>query len=265
VAVHPTEAKAWAMYADFLNAEDRTEEAVVMWKKSLEYDNSRFLIWDMVMNALYDNQQPDSLLKYASEAAVLFPEQSMTWFYRGAAEADLGKYPEAVASLETALDLNIAKSEVKTKVWFLLAECYMMTGQDDRSDQMYDKLLSENSTNVVAMNSWAYALALHNRNIEKARQLINSAIQENQDNVDFQHTNGLVYFREGNFVKATEAYKRALQLGGEKEGALLEHYADALYFLGDINEALRYWQMAREMGGTSKLIDRKISDKKYYE
>jgi len=147
----------------------------------------------------------------------------------------------------------------------LLAECYMMTGQDELSDQMYDQLLFENSTNVVAMNAWAYALALNNRNIEKARQLIDAAILENPDNVDFQHTLGLVYFREGNYIKATEAYKRSLQLGGEKDGALLEHYADVLYVSGNAQEALRYWQMAREMGGTSSLIDRKISDKKYYE
>ena len=265
VAVHPNDAKAWAMYADFLNAADRTEEAVVMWKKSLEFDNSRFLIWDMVMNALYDEQQPDSLLKYATDATELFPEQSNAWFYRGTAEADLGLYEKAITSLDAALDMNISKPEMKTQVWFLLAECYMMTGQDELSDQMYDQLLFENSTNVVAMNAWAYALALHNRNIEKARQLIDAAILENPDNVDFQHTLGLVYFREGNYIKATEAYKRSLQLGGEKDGALLEHYADVLYVSGNAQEALRYWQMAREMGGTSSLIDRKISDKKYYE
>jgi len=265
VAVHPTEAKAWAMYADFLNADDRTDEAVDMWKKSLQFDNSKFVIWEMVMSALYENQQYDSLLVYAGEASELFPEQGMAWFYRGAAEADMGKYDKAIISLESALELNIVKKEARTKVMFLLAESYLMTGKDELSDKMYKELLTDNSTNVVAMNSWAYALALHNRNIEKARQLIDAAIQENQDNVDFQHTLGLVYFREGNYPKAMEAYKRSFQLGGEKDGALLEHYADVLYFSGDVPEALRYWQMAREMGGTSELIDRKISDKKYYE
>lgn len=265
VKLHPTEAKSWAMYADFLNAADRTDEAVIKWKRSLELDSSRFQIWELVLNGLYDGKQADSLLLYAGRAADLFPEQATVWFFLGAAQVDAGKYIEAETSLEMASDLSLSKKEMKTQMQYLLAETYLKNGKVAKSDEMFELLISNNPDNAVAKNRYAYSLAVRNKNISRAAELIGQVIAANSDKIDFQHTRALVLFREAKFKDAVDTYEQAMHLGGEKDGALLEHYADALFFLGRVDEAVRFWQNAREMGGAGLLIDKKITDKKYYE
>ncbi|MGD9493343.1 MAG: tetratricopeptide repeat protein [Bacteroidales bacterium] len=265
VSVHADEAKAWAMYADFLNADDRMDEAMVMWKKSLEFDKSVFTIWNLMMNVFYDNQQYDSLLTYASEAAELFPEQSSVWFFLGLAQYHAAMFEKAVVSLEFASDLRLSNKEMKNESLFLLADTYAKTGRNDDSDAMFEKLIGEDPDNVVAKNAYAYSLALRKNNIDRAQQLISEALTGNEDKAEFQHTYGLVLFRLGKYLEAAEAYRKAIELGGDDDGALLEHYADVLFFQNKTEDALRFWLMARELGGAGKMIDQKITDKKYYE
>lgn len=265
VSVHPTEAKAWAMYADFLNADDRTDEALLKWEKALEFDKSVFQIWELVLNTLYDNQQYDSLLTYSEQAMEMYPEQSIVWFFLGAAQYNAALYDKAAASLEAAIDLRLSKKEMYNDAMYLLAEAYLKTGRNAESDEMFERLIEADPNNFVAMNAYAYSLALRGEKTEKARVLIEKALPENSDKSEFQHTLGLVLFREKKYNEAADAYRKAINLGGDDDGALLEHYADVLYFLGNTADAVKYWTMAADLGGTGKWIDKKITDKKYYE
>ena len=265
VRVHPEEAKAWAMYADFLNVDDRENEALLMWKKSLEFDKSVFTIWNMVMNIFYENRQYDSLLTYSTEASELFPEQSAVWFFLGVSQYFVGMYDKAESSLDFASDMRLPNAKMKSETMYLLAELYLKTGRNSESDAMFEKLTESDPNNAVAKNAYSYSLALRKENIAKAQQMINEALSGNEDKSEFQHTYGLVLFRLGQYEKSAEAYRKAMELGGEDDGALLEHYADALYFLNRKDDALRFWMMSRELGGVGKMIDKKITDKKYYE
>jgi len=174
-------------------------------------------------------------------------------------------FEKAVVSLEFASDLRLSNKEMKNESLFLLADTYAKTGRNDDSDAMFEKLIGEDPDNVVAKNAYAYSLALRKNNIDRAQQLIAEALTGNEDKAEFQHTYGLVLFRLGKYLEAAEAYRKAIELGGDDDGALLEHYADVLFFQNKTEDALHFWLMARELGGVGKMIDQKITDKKYYE
>ena len=59
--------------------------------------------------------------------------------------------------------------------------------------------------------------------------------------------------------------KKSLDNGGESDGSVLEHYGDILFKQGKLPEALKYWSRAKEKGGASDKIDRKISEQKIGE
>ena len=46
---------------------------------------------------------------------------------------------------------------------------------------------------------------------------------------------------------------------------MLEHYGDILFMLDMLEEARQYWEKAKNSGGTSEVLKRKISEKKYIE
>ncbi len=266
VKIHYNEAKAWAMYADFLNSKNREDEALMMWKKSLEYDKSVYAIWNLVMDLFYKNQQYDSLLKYSAEASDLFPEQSSAWFYLGVAQYYAELYPKAELSLELSLDLPMSKSDKKNTAMYFLAKSYLKNGKNSKSDAMFEKLIKADSDNLNAKNDYAYSLALRNENIDKAKKLTEEVLDKNNNKFEYQHTYGLVLFRLEQYDNSINAYLKAIDLAGNDcNGALLEHYADVLYFKGKNSEALKFWIKARDLGGAGKFIDKKIADKKYYE
>jgi tetratricopeptide (TPR) repeat protein len=69
----------------------------------------------------------------------------------------------------------------------------------------------------------------------------------------------------GRYNEAKEWLEKALNNGGDSNGVILEHYGDVWFKLGNTTEALKYWKEALEKGGASKMIQRKIDEKKYIE
>ena len=60
--------------------------------------------------------------------------------------------------------------------------------------------------------------------------------------------------------------EKAMSNGANKSAAVLEHYGDILFKLGDITKAIENWEKAKEAGdGASEFLDRKILEKKLFE
>ena len=57
--------------------------------------------------------------------------------------------------------------------------------------------------------------------------------------------------------------QQSLDHGGDKTGRTLELAGDIHAKLGKIPEAIAYWEKAQAIGGTSNLIEIKISDERY--
>jgi tetratricopeptide (TPR) repeat protein len=66
------------------------------------------------------------------------------------------------------------------------------------------------------------------------------------------------------YPEALKHLEKAVKLT-PSNGAILEHYGDVLYKLGEKEKALEQWKKAKEAGETSPFIDKKISDKVLYE
>ena len=44
-----------------------------------------------------------------------------------------------------------------------------------------------------------------------------------------------------------------------------EHYGDIMFQLGDTDTAIKNWKKAKDNGGGSPILERKINEKKYVE
>ena len=59
--------------------------------------------------------------------------------------------------------------------------------------------------------------------------------------------------------------KKAYNNGGQESGVVNEHYGDVLFKLGQTDEALKFWIIAKTKEDYSELLDKKIKDINYYE
>jgi tetratricopeptide (TPR) repeat protein len=74
-----------------------------------------------------------------------------------------------------------------------------------------------------------------------------------------------VLFKQKKYKEASEWILKAVQNKEEPSAEVLEHYGDTLYKLGDASGALEYWLKAKQKGPASELLDKKITEKKYFQ
>ena len=128
---------------------------------------------------------------------------------------------------------------------------------------MYEKALSYNASNIPVLNNYSYFLAMEGRDLDKAERMSAQAVKAEPDNATYLDTYAWIFFKQGNYSLARIYLQNALDKTKEE---LFEHCGDILFMLGEVDEAVTYWQKALEAGSESaELLQKKIKNKKYIE
>ncbi len=90
-------------------------------------------------------------------------------------------------------------------------------------------------------------------------------VEKFPDNSTYLDTHAWVLFKKGEYTLAKFYMEAAIKNGGDENATLLEHYGDILFMLQKLDEAKKYWEKARSLGGASAVLDRKIKEQKYFE
>lgn len=263
---HPGDPRAMSLYGDLLYRSDQPEKAHEVITKVLEKDQSNYGVWEQQMfieNQLGMNKKLAETSKTASE---LFPMQPLPYLFNGFANYQQKEYEKARKSLETGSKLVVGNDKLQAQFYSTLGDIYNELGNNEKSDENYDKALAISPADAYVLNNYSYYLSLRGENLDKAREMAKKANDLEPDNPSFMDTYGWVLYKSGEYDQAEQWVKKALD-HTEKDGAvLLEHYGDILYKLGRKDEALEYWQKARDAGGeASEFLDKKIADQKLYE
>ncbi|MCK4980326.1 MAG: hypothetical protein KAS62_08010 [Candidatus Delongbacteria bacterium] len=95
----------------------------------------------------------------------------------------------------------------------------------DKAFEIYDMTISKFPKQFTLKNNYAYLLAQHNRNIEKALALVKNALNEDPNNISFLDTMAWIYYIKGDHQKAEEYIEQAFA----QPGALLDANSKELY------------------------------------
>ncbi|HNW97578.1 MAG TPA: tetratricopeptide repeat protein [Bacteroidales bacterium] len=265
VATHPNEAKAYSMYGDFLIRDHKLTEAKEQYQKAIAIDSSKYAIWEQLLY-IESEQKNYSLLQNDSKRALeLFPEQAGLYLMNGASLLMLKKYDEAITTLNKGVFMAAYDNSLLKNFYTYLGDSYYAKQSYKEAFSSYDKVLDIDSLNVYVLNNYSYYLSLRNENLDKAEKMAGRMIKVVSDNSSYLDTYAWVLFKENRFSDAEIFLKKALDAGGDKNAVILEHYGDVLYKLNKEDKALEYWQKAKDTGKASDLLDKKITDRKYYE
>lgn len=265
VSAHPNEAKAWSIYGDFLGRDLKPEAAREKFRKALEQDKNVYLIWNQVIVLDAQLNDTESLYKDSKQAMDLFPTQAPVYFFFANAAFRKELYKEALDALLAGKDLVIDNKALLFEFHQLLGDTYHKLGEHNESDKSYEAALKIDPNNVYVLNNYAYYLSVRKVNLEKAAEMSKKSNQLQPNQATFEDTYGWILFTQKNYTEAEEWLRKALTNGGSNSGTILEHYGDVLFHLGKKDEALNYWKQAKQKTGTSKQIENKIRDQKYYE
>lgn len=261
VEVHPEDDAGHAIYGDLLYQDKQYKQAREQYLISLEGNRKNFNLWQQLIFCDTELKDFSSALAHADEALELFPGQTILYYFKATAALQLKDYSTAASMAKAGLDLGTENKNLLVQLLSISGDANNALGNYKESDAAFELALQTDATNAVILNNWAFYLSLRNQNLEKALMMAEQANRFQPNNPSNMDTYGWVYYRLKKYDQAAEWLTKALEADAENPN-INEHYGDVCYRLGRTDEALDYWKKAKQLGSTSKDLDKKINDKK---
>lgn len=131
----------------------------------------------------------------------------------------------------------------------LLSRIYQLTNRPSQANQQLEEILALTPTDPGINNDLGYTWADQGIQIDRAERMIRFALGEEPLNGAYLDSLGWVFYKQGKFGDAVNYIRRAVLLAAEDDAVLHDHFADALYRLGKIDEAKEHWEKSLELTG----------------
>ncbi len=265
VEVHPAEAKSYSAYGDILYYSGDNQAALEKYQKALDLNKSVFTIWEQVMYIYLERNNYEALLQTSEEAIDLFPNHAKAYYFNGVANGQLKKHRDAISSLQQALLMSRKNPTLRLDIYNHMAIEYYQLEEFNKSYTAFEEALKINPQNHSILNRYSYYLALRSDKLAKAKEMCAKANELNPNYPYYQDTYGWILYKMKEYSAAKEWIGKAIATGGEEMPDILEHYGDVLFQMNDIENAIINWQKALDLGSTSKILEKKITDRQLYE
>jgi len=257
-SIHPDNIPIRIAYTEYLLKNDSIQQAVPHLYYILTKEKSNYLIYEQLLFIENGNEKWDSVYSISSEALEYYPLNPLFYFYNGFSLSQLGKYNDAIDIFLSGLHY-IQDNSLKSEFYVQIAECYYKKGSKKLAYQFFEKTLSVNPQNALVLNNYSYYLSLDKSDLPKALEMSILSNKLSPDNPIFLDTHAWVLYQMENYTGALEIQLRAYELGGKENAEVVEHLGDIYQRLGNIEEALKFWEEAYSLDDTKKELKEKIA------
>lgn len=262
----PEDFLALIFYADILSQFDKTDEALVMYKKAINIDATNIAPYQQIIATYLQKENYDSLIYFADKTTKQFPDEIIPYFYKGIGYLQQKKYNEAINVFNKAVKIENTNNNLRSAIYTSLADAYQELKNYQISDSCYEAALEIDAGNATALNNYAYYLSKRNKDIDRAERMSAKSLKLQPEQSSFLDTYGWIKYKQGEYEIAKSYVAKAIELTEEDDRAVLyEHLGDIEYKLGNTKKALELWNEALSLDGTSELLRKKVKDEKLYE
>ncbi|MGE5681272.1 MAG: tetratricopeptide repeat protein [Bacillota bacterium] len=243
--------------------------------------------WVRLGGLYYDNKKYQDAADVLTEAVKSFPDSYPVNLLLGLSFSQLNNFQQAKEYLKKSIELNPKDVTALSAMGFVLNQMkqskeatgyikealkvdpnnaellgtlgmiYNTQKKWSECDSAYTEALKIDSSNVLLLNNYAYSLAERGIRLDEALRMAQTAVGKEPGNSSYLDTYGWVYFKMGNFEKAEEYVRKAIEID-KNNSTLLEHLGDIIYKEGKKNVALEIWQRAYELNSDNPELKSKI-------
>ncbi len=262
---HPDDSKAYALYGDMLLQNTKYKDAKINYKKSLELNGQVYEVQEQLIRLELGDNDIDGALKDGQNALSLFPNQAWLNYLVGVAYQQKKDFNKALSYLKTAATLETQDKDMLSQCFSSMGDCYHSTGDNSKSDEAYEKALGYNPGNAFTLNNYAYYLSVRGVSLDKAAEMSKHSNELQPGTASFEDTYAWILFKQKKYADAKVWMEKALSHDKDHSAVQAEHYGDIIFYLGDTDGAVQNWKKAKEYGGDSPVLERKINERKYIE
>ncbi|MDE5970092.1 MAG: tetratricopeptide repeat protein [Muribaculaceae bacterium] len=265
---HPHEVDVHKLYASYLVAVKDFAGAAEQQSYALDIDPSKIEEW-MGLFSLYASAGDYKKQLEAGQSALrYFPDDPRANWYVAIAYLQNEDYKSGIAQGEKALDLAWQKDSTDrallSDIACTIGDAFYKENKVDSAFMYYEKSLTFNPDNLLALNNCAYYLACENRELDRAEEMCAQVIAKEPDNPTSLDTYAWVFFKKHEYKSALEFIERALELEDEPSAELYHHAGDIYFMTGDRDKAVENWKEALRLEPENDLLQRKIKHKTFF-
>ena len=251
------------LYGTYLSMNNNTLKAREQFAKSCQINPSDYRAWDGLLNADYSAKLFDSLFIDGQKAIELYPTQPMVYLLTGIGGYESKHFDEAEEFLILGKYFVINDQELTSEFEYHLGKTYWKKGDKSEGQTYFEKALVTYPKSAKV--HYGYSVLL----LEDGQ--LNKALAQSQNAIEYQPKNAIYLDHHATILMQLKQYDEAEKILAKAividytNPLILEHYGDALFFNGKIDNAVEMWKESQKQGNTSKVLPKKIRDKKYYD
>jgi len=244
--------------------------------------------WVRLGGLYFDNRRYAEAEKIMSEAIEHFPNEFAVNLILGLSLAQQGKTKESKQYLEKAVELNPKDANALSALGFALAQLneneeaakyisqsltldpnnvnllgqlgliYNNLNRMAESDSLYEAALEIDPQNPLINNNYAYSLSERDLQLDRALEMIKTAMAADSANSSYLDTYGWIFFKLKQYDKAYYYINKAIEKD-DKNAEVLEHLGDVLYMQGKTKQAVEYWKKALDLDSSNETLIKKVA------
>ncbi len=218
-----------------------------------------------LVQTAWDEKDFDRVISLCIPATQYNPEEMPFYYFLGMAYSQQDKRDEALDAFRRGVAQINEKSnkDIVSDFYAIMGDLLHEKGRIEEAFAAYDSSLQYKPDNVGSLNNYAYYLSEMDLDLEKAEQMSLRTIKAEPNNATFLDTYAWIMFKLERYEDAKNYIDQTLQNDSLPSSVLYEHAGDIYAMYGDIPKALEFWQKSADAGNNSKLLFRKIKQKRY--
>lgn len=224
-------------------------------KKIVAKDNKNKMGWLLLAFTYSDMDSTERAAAIFKDMSQKYPKDALIWAFYGNSMQTLKKYDEAIKAFRKALELQPDNESALAG----LAVIYEDQKQFVKCDSIYEVGIKRLPESAMLLNNYSYSLAERGKDLQKAFELAQKAIQLESNNAAYLDTYGWVLYKMGKYKQATEYIKKSIELHANS-AVVIEHLGDVYKAMGDNEKALEYYQKAFDLKPDNKKLKEKIDE-----
>jgi tetratricopeptide (TPR) repeat protein len=265
ITLHPKEARTYVYKGDVLIKSKQIQAGKDAYLEAVKHDSGIFEAWLAIIELDVKHTQYADLIQHAEKALEYYPNQAYFWYNLGLGQMKTKVYDDALLSFEEAQAINPNNNELAQHIKASIAETYSLQGNTQKAIAFFEEILKENPKNEQALNNYSLMLANNKNEISRALKLAENLINLYPTKPASYDTKAWIYFKSEDYKIANEMIDIALSKTESPSETLLEHKGDILFKIGDLENAINYWNKAYNINKSNKKIENKIRQKTIIE
>jgi tetratricopeptide (TPR) repeat protein len=246
----PSNALAYYFLGRLALEDQRWTDAADFFQKALLFNSKLELAYYDLARAQLTARRPADAVNTLQAAGKLFPQSYTVEFWLGFAQERL-KNPDEARRRFTAAEI-MAKAQTTNdpspEFYFQFGAVCERSGDAAEAAKYFEKCLELRPDFPEAQNYLGYMWAERGENLDRARVLIEQAVQAEPNNAAFLDSLGWVLFKQNQPRAALDYLLKAVAAAETPDATLFEH-------LGDVYAALQQMDKAREAWRQSLAVE----------